>query len=267
MRPATITIDGKRLEAGWWGPTPDAAPTLVLLHEGLGSVALWRGFPALLATTTGRGVLAYSRFGYGHSDPVSLPRPLDYMHREALEVLPRVLDAAGVRRAVLIGHSDGASIAAIYVGSLHDARVRGLVLMAPHFFVEDISVTSIAGMLRDYEHGGLRARLARHHTDVDGAFNGWTGAWLDPGFRASFDLSREVRSITVPTLILQGRDDPYGTDAHARLAERLARDVRTAMLTVRHSPHVEATVDSVTAIAAFVAPLLGVKAAEPRGAR
>src|SRR5215218_8635154 len=121
-RDAPLEIGGKRLEAAWWGPGPEAAPTLVLLHEGLGSVSLWRDFPERLAATTGLGVFAYSRFGYGQSDPAALPRPLFYMHDEAREVLPRVLDAAGVRRCVLVGHSDGGSIATIHAGSFQDAR-------------------------------------------------------------------------------------------------------------------------------------------------
>jgi len=141
-----MVIDGGMLETHWWGPCPDQAPTLVLLHEGLGCVALWRDFPEALAAGTGCGVFAYSRFGYGASDPVTLPRPMFYMHDEALTVLPRVLDAAGVRRAVLVGHSDGGSIAAIDAGVVQDARVVGVVMMAAHFFVEDLNIASIAGI-------------------------------------------------------------------------------------------------------------------------
>ena len=248
-----IDLPAGRLEARWWGASPKAAPTLVLLHEGLGSVGLWRDFPDRLAAATGCGVLAYSRFGYGRSDSVTLPRPLDYMRREAVAVFPGVLDAARVARAVLVGHSDGASIAAIYAGRVADPRVRGLVLMAPHFFVEDICLDSVAAIRREYD-AGLRARLARHHDDVDAAFLGWADAWLDPGFPAEFDLSAEVARIRVPTLILQGENDPYGTAAHARLAERLAPgDVRTVMLAARHAPHVEALEEMVAEIARFVA--------------
>ena len=139
------------------GPAPDAAPTLVLLHEGLGCVALWRDFPEALAAATGCGVFACSRFGYGGSDPASLPRPMSYMHDEALEVLPRVLDAAGVRRAVLVGHSDGGSIAAIHAGAVHDPRVLGVVMIAAHFFVEDLNIASIRAIKATYEQGDLRA--------------------------------------------------------------------------------------------------------------
>ena len=151
-----MIIDRRFLETRWWGPPPEAAPTLVLLHEGLGCVALWRDFPEALAAATGCGVFAWSRFGYGGSDSVSLPRPMRYMHDEALEVLPRVLDAADVRRAVLVGHSDGGSIAAIHAGTVRDPRVLGVVMIAAHFFVEDINIASIRGIKATYEQGDLR---------------------------------------------------------------------------------------------------------------
>ncbi|MEO9188925.1 MAG: alpha/beta fold hydrolase [Acetobacteraceae bacterium] len=256
-----ITLPAGRLEAASWGPSSDSAPTLVLLHEGLGSVELWRDFPERLVAATGCGVFAWSRFGYGRSDTVTLPRPLDYMQREAIEVLPQVLDAAGVRRCVLVGHSDGASIAAIHAGRIGDDRVRGLVLMSPHFFAEDLCLTSIAAIRRDYDNG-LRARLARYHDDVDATFLGWADAWLDPGFPTAFDLAADVARINVPTLILQGENDPYGTIAHARLAERLLPDrVRTVLLPARHAPHLEATETSVTEIAALATT---VTASHPR---
>jgi pimeloyl-ACP methyl ester carboxylesterase len=252
MRRCDIVLPAGRLEAGWWGPPPDTAPTLVLLHEGLGSLGLWRGFPAALATATGCGVFAWSRFGYGRSDTVPLPRPLDYMRREATDVLSPVLDVASVGECVLVGHSDGASIAAIHAGRVADPRVRALALMAPHFFVEEVCTASIAAIRRDYD-GGLRARLARHHDDVDAAFLGWADAWLDPRFPATFDLAADVARIGVPTLILQGTEDPYGTAAHARLAERLIPSlVRTVMLPARHAPHMEATERTLAEIAGVV---------------
>ncbi len=254
-RRADITLSAGRLEAVWWGPPPEHASTLVLLHEGLGSVGLWRDFPARLAAETGCGVFAYSRFGYGRSDSITLPRPLDYMHREALDVLAEVLDAARVRRCVLVGHSDGASIAAIYAGRVADPRVLGLALMAPHFFVEDIGISSLAVIRAEYD-AGLRARLARHHDDVDAAFLGWAEAWRDPGFPAAFDLSTDIARIGIPMLILQGEHDPYGTRAHAQLAERLVPGgVRTVMLAARHAPHVEAGEQTIAEITRFVRTL------------
>src|SRR5216683_2092471 len=183
-RSGFLRIGASDLEYRMIGPAPDDAPTIVMLHEGLGCAALWGDFPDRLQALTGAGVLVYSRAGYGASTPVTLPRPLDYMHIEALEILPKLLDAIGFRRGLLLGHSDGASIAAIYTGGIQDHRVRGLAMIAPHFIVEDISVSSIAEIKTAYETADLRARLARWHRHVDVAFRGWNEAWLDPAFRA-----------------------------------------------------------------------------------
>jgi pimeloyl-ACP methyl ester carboxylesterase len=256
-----ITLDGRHLETAWWGPPPSDAPTLVLLHEGLGSVGLWRGFPAALHEATGFGVFAWSRFGYGRSDTITLPRPLSYMHDEARSVLGRVLDEAGIQRCILVGHSDGGSIAAIYAGEHDDPRVAGLATIAAHFIVEDICVTSIAGIKRDYETGGLRDRLARHHDDVDAAFYGWSGAWLDPGFRA-WDITQSTEGIRVATLLLQGEDDPYGTVEQLRVAERHLRcPVQTHLIpNAKHSPHVEAPRATCDAVAAFARRVLQTQA-------
>ena len=157
-----LELGRMRLEYRMIGPRPDAAATLVLLHEGLGCVTGWGSFAQELAAATGAGVFVYSRAGYGNSSPASLPRPLSFMHEEALDVLPRVLDAIGFRRGLLVGHSDGASIAAIYAGSIQDHRVRGLVLMAPHFFTEDMGIAEIARTRTAFETGPLRAKLARY---------------------------------------------------------------------------------------------------------
>ena len=250
-----LRVGGHALEAARWGG-PGATP-LVLLHEGLGSVGLWRDFPARLAARTGLGVFAWSRLGYGGSDPVRLPRPLDYMEIEARERVGPVLDAAGTGRCVLIGHSDGATIAALYAGGVSDPRVRGLVLIAPHYFVEDVAVAEIARAREAYEHGDLRARLARHHGDVDAAFRGWNDAWLDPRFAAVLDARDHLAHIRVPILQIQGTADMYGTAAQTDLCERTAPcPVRTVMLPARHAPHLEAPEAALEAIAGFVSPLL-----------
>ena len=252
-----MIIDGKRLETAWWGPGPDEAPTLVLLHEGLGCVALWRDFPAELTEATGCGVFAYSRFGYGASDTITLPRPMHYMHDEALTVLPQVLDAAGIRQAVMIGHSDGGSIAAIHAGVVQDARVRGAVLIAAHFMVEDLNIASIATIKATYEQGGLRQRLARYHRDVEAAFRGWNDAWLDPRFRA-FDITDCIARIRIPVLALQGTDDPYGTAEQLRVLERTAScPLETRLIAgARHAPHLEAREASLSAIVSFMQRVL-----------
>ena len=205
-----VVADGKRLEAVAYGPPPDQAETIVMLHEGLGCIALWRDFPAKLAAATGQGVLAYSRAGYGGSDRVDLPRPLDYMSLEARLSLPTVLDAIGFERGILLGHSDGASIAAIYAGEHVDERIKGLILMAPHVFTEEMGLAAIAEARRAYATGDLRARLAKYHAHVDSAFFGWNGAWLDPDFKA-WNIEEAVGRWRTPALLIQGAEDQYGT--------------------------------------------------------
>jgi pimeloyl-ACP methyl ester carboxylesterase len=236
-----LAIAGASLEYRMIGPRPDAAPTIVMLHEGLGSVSTWGEFPKALAERTGAGVFVYSRSGYGRSSTIALPRPLDYMQREAAEVLPAVLDAIGFKRGILLGHSDGASIAAYYAGSRQDHRVRGLVLMAPHFFTEPKGLAEIRNARTAYETTDLRARLARHHADVDAAFRGWNEAWLDPQFPAAFDITEALAYIRVPILIMQGADDRYGTLAQVRVAQEECTCPVEALVMpgVGHAPHRE----------------------------
>jgi pimeloyl-ACP methyl ester carboxylesterase len=236
----SITINTRRLECRTWGGTPSERPAIVLLHEGLGSVGLWRSFPERLAAQTGHCVFAYSRAGYGGSDPVELPRPLDYMQREAIDVLPGVLDAIGFKSGILLGHSDGASIAAIHAGGVRDPRVRGIGLIAPHFFTEPEGLAAIAEAREQYEKGDLRGRLARRHADVDNAFRGWSDAWLDPGFK-SWNIEEFIGAIRSPILAIQGRDDQYGTLRHMEaLAKGAKVRFRIEILdNCRHSPHLE----------------------------
>jgi pimeloyl-ACP methyl ester carboxylesterase len=236
----SITINTRKLECRAWGGTPAEKPAIILLHEGLGSVGLWRDFPEKLAERTGCCVFAYSRAGYGRSDPAELPRPLDYMQREAVDVLPGVLDAIDFTSGILLGHSDGASIAAIHAGSFNDARVRGIGLIAPHFFTEPEGLAAIAEAKALYDGGDLRDRLAKHHVDVDNAFRGWNDAWLDPRFE-SWNIEAFIGAIRCPILAIQGRDDQYGTlrqmdalsnGAHAPPDINILDDCR-------HSPHLE----------------------------
>ena len=252
-----LDVGAQRLEYRMIGPRPDSAPTLVVLHEGLGSVGLWGDFPAQLAAATGAGVFVYSRAGYGKSSPVALPRPLDYMQREALDVLPKLLEAIGFRRGLLVGHSDGASIATIYAGSVQDHRIRGLVLIAPHFFVEDVSVTSIAQARDAYARTDLREKLARWHADVDNAFRGWNDAWLDPDFRR-WDITEMLAYVRVPMLIVQGEADQYGTERQIAVAqEECYCPVDVALLpNARHAPHREAPDLTLNIIGDFVNRLL-----------
>ncbi|MEO0381234.1 MAG: alpha/beta hydrolase [Pseudomonadota bacterium] len=252
----TVQIGEHALEFECWGPPPSQAPTLIMLHEGLGALALWRDWPAELAAQTGMGVLAYSRAGYGRSSPASLPRPLDYMSLEAAQVLGPVLDAAGVQRCTLLGHSDGATIAGIYAGSVSDLRVRGLILIAPHFFTEPEGLAAIRAAGDAYENGDLKAKLARHHNHPDVAFHGWHGAWTDPGF-ADWSVADAIDHWRVPSLIIQGTADPYGTLAQLDdVEERAYAPVETLVLDgCGHTPHQERTVEVTAEIATFCARL------------
>jgi len=252
-----LDLGPMRLEYRMIGPPPDVAPTIVVLHEGLGCVGLWGDFPDRLQQATGAGVFVYSRAGYGQSSPVALPRPLTFMHEEAREVLPKVLDAIGFERGLLLGHSDGASIAAIYAGSVQDHRVRGLVLIAPHFFTEDMGIAEIARAKEAYATTDLRARLARWHADVDNAFRGWNDAWLDPAFR-TWDITEPLAYIRVPILIVQGEDDQYGTVRQIEVArEECYCPVEVALLPgVRHAPHREASALLLDTVSEFADRLL-----------
>ncbi len=250
-----VVADGKRLEAIACGPPPSDAPTIVMLHEGLGCVALWRDFPQKLAAATGWGVFAYSRAGYGGSDPVPLPRPLDYMSREARDSLPAVLDAIGFRRGTLLGHSDGASIAAIYAGETADERIRGLVLMAPHLFTEPAGLASIAEARQAYETGDLRVRLAKYHADVDVALSAaGTAPGSIPASKA-WNIEEAVGRWRVPALVIQGVDDQYGTLAQVQAIEaRSPAPVQSLILEAcRHSPQIDQPEATLAAIARFCA--------------
>ena len=239
--PEFLNVDGVRLEFLSIGEARGNLPSLVLLHEGLGCVEMWRDFPQRLQEVTGRHVFAYSRQGYGRSDPKPAPWPLDYMHAEGLEILPRVLEAAGLTDVVLVGHSDGASISLIYAGGVKGHHASGLILMAPHVFNEAVSVASIEQARTAYRETDLRARLQRYHGDnVDHAFLGWNGAWLDPGF-LRWNIEQYLPSVTVPTLLIQGKQDQYGTTRQVDAIERQIKGpVRCELLAdCRHSPHID----------------------------
>ena len=260
---ARLSVRGLELEYACHGPAPDQAPTIVMLHEGLGCVALWRDFPARVAEATGMGVIAFSRAGYGQSDPAALPRPLDFITQEAVEVLPEVLDQIGFQRGILLGHSDGASIAAAHAGSIADMRVRGLILMAPHFFTEPHGLAAIAEAKVAFESGELRARMAKYHADPDNAFYGWNEVWLREGFR-EWDITEVIDYFRVPTLAIQGRDDAYGTLKQIEvIEERSYAPVDLLVLEgCGHAPHQEKPEEVLSAIAEFAERLMRIEAAE-----
>ncbi len=249
-------LGDQRLEYRWLPPRRPGRPSLVFLHEGLGALALWRDFPARVAAASGCATLVYSRRGYGRSSPLPGPRDVDYMHREGQVVLPALLAALDIDDPLLIGHSDGASIALLYAGTpaARAARPpRGLVLMAPHLFVEDLTVASIAEAKRAYAETDLRQRLARHHADVDGAFRGWNDIWLHPDFRA-WNIEAVLPQVTCPILAIQGLDDQYGTLAQLDALERGATGpvARLELPDCRHSPQRDQAAATEAAILDFI---------------
>ena len=253
-----LDLAGTRVEYRWIAPAVANRPTLVLLHEGLGCVALWKDFPDRLAAATGCGTFVYSRAGYGRSSPVPLPRPLRYMHDEGLQALPRLLEELGLERVVTVGHSDGASIALVHAGGADPGhRVRGLIVEAPHVLCEELSVASIRQAREAYQQGDLRARLARLHGDnVDVAFWGWNQAWLDPDFMR-WNIEEYLPGISVPVLVVQGRDDQYGTaEQYQRIQRGSGGPVEVLVLDAcGHSPHRDQPDATLAAMARFVARL------------
>lgn len=249
-----LAIDGSRLE--WRRVRPAGAnhgedrPTLVLLHEGLGCCALWRAFPSALVRRTGLPVFAYSRAGYGRSSPGRRPLPLDYHGIEALEVLPKVLSAAGISRPVLIGHSDGGTIALIHAGQAPSPPLA-VVTMAAHVFNEAVTLQGIEAARHAFATTDLRQRLSVYHGDnVDQAFWGWCDAWLSPPFR-TWTVEAVLPAITCPVLVIQGADDHYGTAAQvdAIAGQVSGPSTRLILPNCGHAPHLEQPEKTCAAIA------------------
>jgi pimeloyl-ACP methyl ester carboxylesterase len=249
-----LTAGGHRLEYRWIQPAgsvrPDR-PVLVFLHEGLGSIGLWKDFPDTVCEGSGCAALVYSRYGYGKSDRLAEPRKADYMHREALDVLPEVLARLDIDRPILVGHSDGASIALIHAG-VHPRSVSGVVAMAPHVFVEALTVASIAQAKASFETTDLPVKLGRYHDDAQSTFRGWNDIWLHPDFQ-TWNIEEYLGSIASPVLLIQGKDDRYGSAAQIQAIEsQVKAPVETLMLPhCGHSPHVDQTEATAQAIVAF----------------
>ena len=250
---ARVTVAGESLEYCWVGPS-SALATLVFLHEGLGSIDLWRDFPTQLCAASSRRGLLYSRMGNGWSDPLTAPREPYYMHREALTVLPEVLESMVRGVPILIGHSDGASIAVIAAGS--SQMPIGLVLIAPHVFVEDVGLEAIARSREGFIDSDVPTRMAKYHSDPAATFWGWNDIWLSPAFR-DWNLEQYLPAITCPVLLVQGDADEFGTTAQLDSIEsHVQGPVERVMVPgAGHSPHL-AEPDLVTgAIAKFLAGL------------
>ncbi|WP_416897757.1 MAG: alpha/beta fold hydrolase [Minwuia sp.] len=251
----SVELSRGAVEYAWFGPpVSDAAdPVIVLLHEGLGCVALWRDFPDRLSDATGLRVLAYSRYGYGGSAPCVLPRPISYMHDEALDVLPELLRALEIGPHLLVGHSDGGSIALINAGGAAEPGLRGVVTLAAHIFSEPVSIESIAKAKKGYELGRLKEALSRYHgANTDCAFLGWADAWLSGDFE-DWNLEEYLPGIDVPCLVIQGEDDEYGTPAQVEgIAAGLTVRHETLMMPAcGHSPHRDRTGETLSAIRRF----------------
>jgi pimeloyl-ACP methyl ester carboxylesterase len=250
---ARFEVLGRHLEYRWIGPRPGDAPTIVFLHEGLGCVGMWRDFPDRLASAAGCGALVYSRLGYGGSDSVRGPRPICFMHDEALRVLPAVIERFQLEEVILFGHSDGASIAIIYAGACL-GPVRALVLEAPHVFVETICTERIARIAEEYETARLRERLARYHgANTDSMFKTWTDVWLRPEF-LRWNIEEYLPTFESPVLVVQGQDDDYGTLAQIEaIGTRFRGPVESLVLPrCGHSPHSDHPGEVLEAVTRFL---------------
>lgn len=248
-----IVAAGARIEHSW---IEGGEPTLVFLHEGLGSIRQWRDFPLKVAAATGCRALAYDRYGYGNSDVLREARVgIDFMHLEALERLPQLLHALNIRNPILVGHSDGASIALIHAGQF---PVRGVAVMAPHVFIEDICVASIRKAADRFETSGLKAGLAKYHRDAAKTFHLWADAWLDPAFR-NWNIESSLPGIRCPVLAIQGEQDEYGTMGQL---DAIARQVSGPCELVKlpecgHSPFRDRPEEVLKKISAFIGKIIG----------
>lgn len=249
-----ISAAGHALEYQW---IEGSGPPLVFLHEGLGSIRQWRDFPATVAKATGCRALVYDRYGYGNSDVLAESRVgVDFMHREALKFLPEILSKLKIDNPILVGHSDGASIALIHAGAGHP--VRGVAVMAPHVFIEDICVNSIAKAARQFETTELPQRLGKYHRDARRTFHLWADAWLDPAFR-QWNIESTLAGIQCPVLAIQGEQDEYGTMAQLDAIQRqVAGPCELLKLPdCGHSPHQDQPDKVLISLSQFIGKIIG----------
>jgi pimeloyl-ACP methyl ester carboxylesterase len=253
QQPGELTVAGKRLETMWIHPAQhdcQRAP-IVMLHEGLGSIAMWKDFPLRLASRTGCAVLVYSRYGHGGSQKLAEKRPVEFMHYEGEVVLPELLDQLNIERPVLLGHSDGGSIALLFAAR-YPGRPLALMLEAPHVFVEELSIASITQAKVNYQSTDLARKLGRHHRHVDETFWGWNDIWLDPSFR-SWNIESCLPAIRCPVLCIQGEEDEYGTAAQVQAIAATVPGTEIMMLpNCKHSPHRDQPEATLQRMAEFV---------------
>lgn len=250
----TLQVNGQSLEYQWHGNPESGKPVLVLLHEGLGCIAMWRDFPERMAENTGCPVFVYSRQGYGGSTPFEQDLGVDFMHHEGEVTLPALLDAAGIERTILVGHSDGASIALIHTGQQTDDRIVGLVLLAPHLFVEPETLVGIRQAKQMFETADLARGLSRYHFEhTADTFNRWCGIWLDPQFK-TWNIESSLSGIHVPLLALMGETDQYGTLAQIDTIKRVLPELteRVVIANCGHSPHLEQPEQTLKHVQRFV---------------
>jgi len=232
--------------------TKGHSPTIVMLHEGLGSIAMWQKFPQQVSDATGCDVLVYSRHNYGNSDPIGRDYDDDFLHKEALEILPEILDRLHIKKPILLGHSDGGSITLIHAGGT-ECDLTGVILMAPHVLVENISFSGLVAIKEDYMNTDLRKRLGQYHAHVDAAFYGWNNVWLRPDLRG-WNIEEYLPLISCPVLAIQGADDEYGTMEQIDIIGRKVKDVELLKLSrCGHSPHKDQPIVVLKAITDFLA--------------
>ena len=249
-----LFVDGKQLEIAWYNPAALQKTTLVFLHEGLGCTAMWRDFPAKVAAATGCRAFVFSRLGYGRSDPCRLPRPIRFMHDEGLTVLPEILKVAGIDDYILIGHSDGGSIALIHAGGTPATGLRGVITEAAHVCCEPLTTQSIQQAKTAFLDGELRHRLEKYHgANTDNAFWGWNDVWLHPEF-SHWNIESYLPGIRVPVLAIQGEDDHYGTRAQIdTMAQQVGGGIEVVMLSdCGHAPHRDQEGIALSTMKAFI---------------
>ena len=248
-----LKLNSQKIEIQWHRKEEKNRPVLIFLHEGLGCTRMWKNFPEKLSGLTGCPALIFSRFGYGSSDPCPLPWKINFMHKEALRILPNIIKKAGIKNYILIGHSDGGSIGIIFSGSPYTKGLKGLITEAAHVFCEQKSVESIKQAKSYYEHKDLKQRLEKYHKgNTENAFRGWNDVWLTPKF-INWNIEKYLNKIEIPMLAIQGKNDQYGTVKQIRSIQRRVKHVKTCLIDdCSHSPHFEQQKIVLNVMAEFV---------------